>query len=262
MRSAQVGFLLFLLSLTAPAWSRQAQVPSVPPATKDAQALAVVSQSLVAAGGSSIVTAITDYTATGDVTYYMDVDRNVQGNVTLRGKGLNQFRLDANLPSGMRSEAIDGWTTIKAKDGSVHKLHTQSPLAPARLILPYLQLSAALNSRGLSLSYVGLVDVDGQPLHHIQVQRVVPGAPDRYKAISEYLTVNYFVDPSTFQIVMIQDVAPEHRVRQVRYSDFRPVNGLVVPFSISERLGGQDTWIIHLSKITLNSGLQDSDFEL
>jgi len=222
----------------------------------------VVTQALTAVGGVTAITTITDYTATGNVTYYLDVDRAVQGSVTVRAKGLNQLRLDATLPSGLRSESTDGVTSIKAQDGTVRQLHTQPPLDPGRLALPYLQLNSALNSRSRSLFYKGIVDVDGHPAHDIQVQHILAGTLGQYNKMNAYLTVDFFVDPSTFQIVMMQDVVPQGLVRQIRYSDFRLVSGVSVPFSIGARINDQNMWLIDLGAINFNLGLQDSDFQL
>ncbi|SRR5713101_6761767 len=263
MRSARYAGFLCLLLLPFPICGRQTQpLTAPPPVTKDAQAVSIVTQALVAAGGIPAITGITDYTGTGNITYHLGVDQDVQGSVTVRGKGLNQFRLDANLPSGVRSEATDGFSTIRNEDGSVKKLRTQPPLYPARLALPYLQLRAALISRGLSLSYKGSADIDGRSLQDIQIQRILPGGPGQTRAISDYLTIDFFIDPSTLQVVLMQDAVPYHQVRQIRYGDFRPVSGVVVPFSIGETIMGQNTWLIHLDQMRFNPGLQDSDFQL
>jgi hypothetical protein len=276
MRSARFGLLLSILLLNIPVRARQAAAPvtqdqltapqqsqpTLPPVTKDAQAVDLVSKSLLAIGGSAAIGTIADYTAIGTMTYYLDLNRNLQGSVRVRGKGLSQFRIDANLPSGIRSESTDGLTTIKTEDGLVQQLHSQSPLDPARLALPYLQLGVALSSRGRNLLYKGIVDVDGHSAHDIQVQHVIASALGQDSDMSAYLAVDFFVDASTFQIVMMQDVIPNHLVRQIRYSDFRLINGVLLPFSISSSMHGQNMWLINLTDINFNSGLQDSDFQL
>ncbi len=233
-----------------------------PSATKDPQAVSILTQALAVAGGVTAITAISDYTAAGNATYYTGVNQSINAGVTVRGKGLGQFRIDSNLPLGTRSESTDGLTTIKYEDGFVKQLHAQAPLNPARLLLPFLQLSPALTSPGFSLSYQGTVDVDGNPAYDIQVQRVLPGGGDPNSPLSRYLTVDYFIDPSTFQIVMMQDLVPYFAPRQMRYSDFRLVSGVLVPFSISETVQGQKFRLIQLDQISFNSGLQDSDFSL
>jgi hypothetical protein len=77
----------------------------------------------------------------------------------------------------------------------------------------------------------------------------------------EYRTIDFFIDASTFQVVMSQDVLPKGIPHQIRYSDFRTVNGLLVPFSISEEIAGQQDCLIQLSQVALNTGLADALFE-
>jgi hypothetical protein len=263
MRSVRLLSLLFFLVLHPLAWAQQSQVVTPPPtATKDPQAIDVVTQTLGTAGGNAAIKAIVDYTANGNVTNYLDVDRELKGTVTVRGRGSNQFRLDSSLSSGVRSEVTDGTTTVKAEDGTVSHPHTQPPMAPARLVVPYLQLIAALTSRTLNLTDKGIVNVDGSPLHDIQVQHISAASPNRIIGLTAPLTVDYFIDPSTFQITMIQDTVFTQVTRQLRYSNFKTVNGISIPFSISATIYGRVNWIIDLSAIEFNVGLQDSDFQL
>jgi hypothetical protein len=103
--------------------------------------------------------------------------------------------------------------------------------------------------------------VDGNPAYDIQLHRALPGT-DSNNLVSRYLDVNYFIDSSTFQIVMMQDLVPDYAPRQMRYSDFKSVGGVLVPFSISETVQGQRFRLIQLNEIKFNSGSQDSDFQL
>jgi hypothetical protein len=82
-------------------------------AQRDPQAMTVLAQALNTAGGTSAITAIQDYTASGTITYYW-AGQPVQGAVTIRGRGSDATRLDAVLPSGTRSFAVDeGVASIK-----------------------------------------------------------------------------------------------------------------------------------------------------
>jgi outer membrane lipoprotein-sorting protein len=262
MRSARFGLPLCILLLNIPLWGQQTQpMTAQSPVTKDAQAVSIVSQVLGVAGGKAAITAVADYTGTGTITYHAAND--VQGTVTVRGSGLGNIRIDAALPTGIRSEAIsdgDGQIIMKTEDGGVTPLHGQAPMSPSRLVLPYLLLAPAVNSPGFSLSYKGLVNVDGLSAHDVQVVRILPGLSDPTGLIREYSTIDFFIDPSTLQLLMMQDVVLRHLVRQVRYSDYRLANGVLVPFSISEQRAGQPTWQMQLSQIAFNTGLQDSDF--
>jgi hypothetical protein len=262
MRSARFGLLFSVLLLTIPIWAQQTQTATTPPpAPKDAQAVNIINQVLGLAGGVRAITAVEDYIGTGTITYHGATD--AQGALTVRGSGLSSLRIDATLSTGIRSEAIsDGQVTMKTEDGGVTPLHLQAPMSPSSLVLPYLLLTPAVNSYAFSFSYKGIVDVNGSPAHDVQIVRIMPGLSDPTGLIREYSTIDFFIDPSTLQLLMMQDVVLNHMVRQIRYSDYRLANGVLVPFSITEQLAGQPKWQMNLSQITFNTGLRDSDFQL
>jgi hypothetical protein len=254
----------WLVFAVLPGWGQQFQPPQQaqpvtgpPQVTKDAQAVSVVTQTLIVGGGATAISSIGDYTATGTVTYHLSTD--VQGTITMRALGLGEFRMDANLPAGVRSEAITEDFTSKTEDGTVR--HNQAPMSPSRLVIPNMLLAPALNSAGFNVVYNGLVEIDSHSVHDIQLQRVLPVA-DPGGQFREYHTADFFIDPATFQIVMMQDVVSLHSIRQVRYSDYKSVSGVLVPFSIKEQVNGQAIWEINLGQIAFNSGLKDSDFQL
>jgi hypothetical protein len=246
--------------LAALSQSVRAQQP-LPTATKDPQAVAVLTQTLVAAGGLSALAAIQDVTGTGQITYFQP--QNFQSSVTVRGRELDQFRLDATLPSGISAQAIsNGQMTVKLASGKVIPINSDAPPHSSRVFLPYIFLSAALNGPEFGLSYKGVVQLDGHSVVDIEVQEVVPDSVHPSGLFPEYHTIGFFIDASTFQVAMMQDTVPNHLVRQTRYSAYGTVSGILVPHAITQQSGGLQTWTIQLNQITLNNGLQDSDFQL
>jgi hypothetical protein len=278
MRFARFG-LFCLVLVVIPAWSKQPhppqqaqQVTTPLPALQDPQAVSVLNQTLSVAGGAAAIKAVTDYTATGNITYNWNPE--VQGSVTVRGLGLDQIRVDANLPRGLHSWVIsEGQTTIKSEDGTVRQYPPpypvpssdvtpyQSPMFPGGLVLPHTQLAIILNNPRFNISYKGVVQVDGHAVHDIQAQLVLPGQTQS-SSMDEYHTTDFFIDTSTIQLVMIQDNVPKHVVHQIRYSGYKAVSGVLVPFSISEEMGGQITWEILLDQASFNTGLQDTAFSV
>lgn len=89
------------------------------------------------------------------------------------------------------------------------------------------------------------------------MQRVSVGGRD---PMSKYHAREFFIDTLTLQIVMTQDLVPKNVVQQIHYSNYAAVSGILVPFAISEELGGQKTWTIQVTQMTFDSGLQDSAF--
>jgi hypothetical protein len=259
--SARFALLLSILLLSISVWGQQTQPGTAPPpAPKDPQAVTLLNQALAVAGETTSIAALTDYTAKGNITY--NWNPQAQGSVTVQALGLNQYRVDASLPKGVRSSAVtNGQMTMKFEDGSVQLIHTQIAMNLSGLVVPYLELSIGLNSPAFSLSNKGLVEVNGHSAYDIQVQLVGSGL-NRPRNLADFYVRDYFVDATTFHVLMTQDLAPKHVIRQLQYSDFTPVNGVLVPFSITEMTGSQQTWTMQLSQITFNSGLQDSAFAL
>jgi hypothetical protein len=270
MRSARFGLLVFILLLNFPVWAQQTPTPTTSspdqtattpsPALKDPQAVSVLNQALTAAGGATAIKTVTDYTATGNVTYHTAHD--VNGTITIRGNGLEQLRVDANLPSGVRSEVESlGSTSIKAEDGQVGGASFQPPMNPGRFVLPYLIFTTALNSPYYSVAYNGITQEDGYSVHDLRIQFVRPGLADPDWRFQAYHTIDFFIDTSTLQVRMSQEIVPSHNVRKIRYSSYASVNSLLVPFSIREEVAGVERSAIQLTQISLSNGLQDSDFQ-
>jgi len=245
---------------------------------QDPQAANILNQALTVAGGASVINAIKDYTATGNITYHRGED--VSGTVTMNGLDVDQFRLDANLPNGVFTQSFsDGRIGTKTADGNVSwsspaapipgqtpkpipssdSFPYQPPKFPGSLPVPYLQIATVLSTPRYMISYRGIVNIDGHPTHEIEAQEVFKGRGD---PMSEYNTSDYFIDVSTLRLIMIEDLVPKNVVHQIRYSDYRSVSGVLIPFSIIEEMGGQATWEIQLTKIGFNAGLQDSVFAL
>jgi hypothetical protein len=262
-----VRFLLFVSALLLPA-VLFGQVQSN--ATQDPQAVSVLNQALSVAGGATAHRAVTDYTGSGTITYHGNPD--VQGTVSIKALNSVAIRIDATLPTGVRSWAVhDGVATTKHENGarsvaanppnapSSDAFPYQTPLFPSSIAFPYRQLTNILVNPSFSVSYNGMTQVDGHSVHDIQVQRVSAGGID---PMSQYHVREFFIDTTTFQIVMTQDLVPKNTVHQIHYSNYTPVSGVLVPFAITEDLGGQSTWTIQLNQVSFNSGLQDSTFVL
>ena len=267
MRFSRFVRLMVLLPLCSAVWSPQtaAQQGTQPtPAPRDVQAVNVVNQALNVAGGLAAILAVNDYTASGNISYHQGQNQDVQGSVIMSGLGLNEFRLDATLQAGVRSFAVnsEGQTAGKNENGDVWRKQFPIPMITGTFALPSRELAVAFVNPYFSLSFKGLVEVDGQSLYDVQVQRELPGQFDPNGLIAKYHTVDFFIDALTLRVVMLQDVVPKDLPRQIRYSDFRLLNGVLSPFSIEERINTQPFLTINLNQIGFNVGLQDSSFEL
>jgi hypothetical protein len=273
MRLAPIRLMvsLLLFNVSGSAQTVQ-QATTLSPAPKDPQAVSVLNQTLSAAGGITAIQSLADYTATGNITYHWNPEE--QGTVTVVGLGVDQIRLDANLSRGIYSSVISaGQSSTKTEDGELTRYpppyrvpssdayQYQPPMFPASLVVPHMQLATIVNNPRYGISYKGIVQLDSGSVYDVLVQRVLPGQtqPD---SMAEYHTIELFIDANTLHVVMTEDNVPKHIVHQIRYSDYRSVNGVLIPFSISEQMSGQKTREIQLTQFNFNTGLQNAAFAL
>ena len=265
MRVARLVLSLFLALCSSPRLNSQ-QSPPAP--QRDPQALNILNQALAASGDATALSTVQDVTATGTVTYYW-AGLQVQGTATARSRGISQFRIDAVLPQGVRSWAVsNGSGSLKEADGTLQPIPYYNALNLGSLTFPYFGIVAALQDSTTSVSDLGLVNVDGRQARQIHTQRNVDAFKYTQSIVGNLMVKDYFIDPTTYQLLKVQDMAhPAQSLtgsyqHEISFSDYRSVNGLLVPFAISEKIADQETWTIQLNQISFNTGLTDSDFQI
>lgn len=235
---------------------------------RDPQAVSILAQSVAVAGGVQALSGIQDFTATGTITYFW-AGQEVQGPTTVRGLGVSNFRMDANLPDGTHSwVASEAEGSQKNPDGTVSELPWANQVKRLSLTWPYPPILAALNSSSAQISYAGQSSFEGHSAYDVRIEQILPASVDPKGASSSLTTRDFFIDSSTYLVVGITDVAyPEDFSRkryahEIEFSNYQVVNGLQVPFSVTEFITGQKTWTLQLSSVSFNSGLTSSDFVL
>jgi hypothetical protein len=212
------------------------------------------------------ISAIKDFTAIGKIAYNWG-DQPAHGSVTIKDRGLSEFRLDASLDDGVHSWMVsDGKALEKPPDGASKPLPIQNALKPASVTFPLLQLVAGMTDPSTSISYVGLVHHKGQQAYDIRLQKTFPAHTDPLGLRSRITKADFLIDPSTFLILSVRDMAyrrdnkPGESRHEMQFSGYQQKNGILVPLAIKELIGKQETVSIQLSQITFNSGLTHADF--
>jgi hypothetical protein len=258
---SRFGLLIFLLLGVSVRGQQSPTTTTTQIATRDPQALNVMNLALTAAGGVAAIKSITDYTAIGTIS---SEGQPAQDSVTISGRGASELRKDVAQSAGTSSSVIsDVLTTSKDPRGDMETRTMQPPMMTGNFAMPYRELATVFSNSQFSLTYIGLTQVGSQSLHHIQTQFTHPGQYDPNGSMRLYHTVDFFIDSSTFQLCMVDDIVPRHGwPRTITYADFRAVNGMLFPFQIDEVVGNRPTSTIQLSQISLNTGLPDSTFQL
>ena len=260
----------YCVLLTALLLAQTITAQSSPPTAsskRDQQGLAVLAQALAAAGGETAIVAVQDYTGTGQITYFW-AGREVIGAVTVRARGTDQFRLDANLSSGTRSWAVSkGSGTLKEVDGKTSPIPFHNAVTLGSLTFPLAKFHEAALDLKWDIADKGLARTGTQQFRQIGIHKdLLQKDPDG--SANRIQTADFYFDPQTNLLSAIHDQTHPTRTMTVDvphslyFSDYRLINGVLVPFSITEYVGDQRTWTIQLTQIKFNSGLSDADFQL
>jgi hypothetical protein len=222
----------------------------------------VLNQALVAAGGTSAIAAITDYTATGTIAYPAQGPDAV-GTISIKGRGVNQFRLDEAISPGNDSQSINrGRISVKTPSGTVQAVLYAAPTMAGATGMPWLQLATLTTDPNVILIYKGIVTQGNASVYDIIAMRAFPAQPEPHGPFLELGNAELFIDTSTFQLVSAQDTVRGGGLRSIQYSNYNAVNGISLPFSITEEIGSTITRQVQFSQVRFNSGLQDSVFDL
>ena len=260
MRHLLIGFLLL-----APAAYPQTTATTV---VRDPQAVAVLIQVLSAVGGGRPISSIQNFTASGTITYYW-AGKEVSGPATVSSRGSDEFRLDSQLPEGMRSLVVNhGHGRLRDVSGRIADLSDFNAVNIGILTFPYITLAASLADPLTSVARVGSQAPDPQ-VYQIRVQCHLPQLQDPGGALSRFCVRDYFIDSLSGLIVRVSyqshadyDVRKEYPV-DVVLEDYAGMTGVNFPRTIRQKLDGQTIWELRLSSVNLNvGGLTDSDFDL
>jgi len=232
---------------------------------RDQQALTILKQTIAAGGGRDLLTSIRDLTETGAVTYHGDEE--VSGNVTVKSRGLHQFRMDADLPSGRRSTVVNAASgSLTQQDGRFRPIGTQIATDLWSVTFPYLQLIAAMQDSSTKIIYGGLTTHNGVSVYQIRLERVYTSQQDTTGVRGAREGRDVYIDPNSSLVVAIFDelyfggLQSSGAPHEFLYSNYQTENGVAMPLTISEMMHGEAGTTMQFTQVTFNTGLSNSDF--
>ncbi|HLY61021.1 MAG TPA: hypothetical protein VKV95_09750 [Terriglobia bacterium] len=233
------------------------------------QAAALLGQSAIIVVGPNAPSTYLDFTATGTITYFWAGEK-VQGAATVRGRGVDQFRLDANLQAGTRSYAVShGVGALKDSEGNLTAIPYHNTVNIGVLTFPFPTILARLNNLATTITDMGPVtDEAGTTLHQIRVQALFSSQIDPDGSLGNLTVTDYFVDPTSK--LLAKAVDSTHPIQtltvsyphEIDYEDYQILNGVDAPTTVREKVGGQTIWELHITGLSFNTGLTDSVFVL
>lgn len=233
--------------------------------TRQPQGISILQQSLAAMGGASIGS-VNDFTASGTVTYFWG-SGPLEAPATAKGLGVADFRLDSDLPNGQQSlVATRASGSLKKPDGTTIPIPWEESVNLLSATLPGPVILAALSNTDFVVKADGKVTFHGQAAYKVEIEQIISSAVDPKGTFSALTKRGLFIDASSYLVLGVEDElrpsdsAEPARHHELLYSDYRDVNGVAVPFSVTETVSGQRTWAFALSSISFNTGLTAADF--
>lgn len=240
--------------------------PQGTPVQRDSQALAIIAQSILSGGGVELLASIQDLTETGTVTYYFD--DQATGNVTIKNRGLHNFKLVADLSIGRRTVTVNGnGGSLRDENGGTWPINQQSATDLGSLIFPYRPLLEAIQDSSTNITYGGIITHNGVSVHDIRIERSYTSQQDPTGNKGSQEARDIYIDPTSLQVVANSDQihlsgAGDNGVpHEILYSNYQSQSGIAMPMSISETMHGATIATFQLSNVALNTGIVDSDFE-
>ena len=124
-----------------------------------------------------------------------------------------------------------------------------------------------LSDLGYVATYVGHETHEGQAVEHVSVSQTfsfpdAPGAP----SFAHLTQVDFFLDSTTLRPTAIAfNIHPDNDAGldipvEIRFSDYRSVNGAHVPYHVQKFLNNSLVLDFQAQTVTLNSGLSAASF--
>jgi hypothetical protein len=241
---------------------------SPPAASSSSQATTLLTQSLASLTGRA---ALTDVTLSGTARRIAGSDDET-GTGVLKALASGAGRMDLSLSSGQRSElcnlsAATPAGTWSGPDGVSHPIAYHNLMSEPAWFFPAFAIARRLSPSGYIITYVGHETHEGQAVEHISISQPSPFPTPHGAASFEHLTqIDFFLDSSTLLPAAISfnthsdnnallDIPVE-----VRFSDYRSVNGAQVPFHLQKYLNNTLILDFQAQTVTVNTGMAASTF--
>jgi len=259
--------LLVVLLLLSFAYS-QTSTTSSAVATSDPQAILLAQQAQLALTNGL---AVSDISLNASAQWIVG-GTNASGTVTLKAKGIAESRLDISAGNAARSEIRNDTSGPDGQwmgaDGVRHSISPHNCWTPPAWFAPNVLVQEMLGS-SVVLSYLGRETRSGVAVDHLRLNRPSTQTnPQLARDLQKLSTVDTFLDASAhLPLAVLFNTHPDNDYGrdipiEIRFSDYRSVSGVTVPFRIQRSMQGVLNLDLTVTAATINSGLADSAFAL
>lgn len=239
-----------------------------PPSVSSPQAIQLLQGALKALTKGA---PLQDVTLTGTARRIAGSDDET-GQATLKAVA-GASRIDLNLSSGPRIEICNSSGessagTQSGPNGVAHAKAFHNLLTDPAWFFPAFPITHGLSSV-YAATYIGQENRDGQTVEHLSISqtftiRSSAGMP----TIAHLSQMDFFIDSTTFLPAAVTfNIHPDDDASldipiEVRFSDYRTVNGAQVPFHIQKFLNNGLILDLQFATAVLNTGVAASQFQV
>lgn len=258
--SLSLGAIILLCSTIVLAQNPKAEIPD---AQATAQGIALLQRAYAMAGAG----AVHDVTLTGRVRRIAGSD-DESGTAVLKALATGETEVEFNLSSGSQSEvrfnshkgAAGKW---RGADGTSHDLAAHNLAVDAVWFCPALLMRRLGETQGI----VAWQDKHGR----LAVSRSIPESklPAKARELAQHASeMQVEFDPSTFlPRVLAFNTHPDNDAAldipvEIRFSDYRAINGVPIPFHVQKYLNNSLILDISLETAVFNTGLSAGSFNV
>lgn len=260
--------LLLALPGSAQSTTSTTYAPTGTASTNDPQAALLINEAELALMGSTVFSDIQLNTSSA----WSAGATQASGTTVLKSKGTGEARLDISAGQFARSEIRNDSSGPNGQwldaAGVRHPSAVHNCWQPAGWFSPHalVQLLSATDS---VVSYLGSEMRGSITVDHLRAYRNYNSNSVKINSDIQLLsTFDVYLDSSThLPIAVTFNTHPDNDYGrnvpvEVRFADYRSVNGVEVPFHIQRLLQGVLNLDLTVTSATVNSGLSDSDFAL
>jgi outer membrane lipoprotein-sorting protein len=251
-RPLLLPLLLVGLALTGCSSTKTAQNTPAEPAPNVEADLAA--RHVAALGGLEKLQTIRTLKRIGDV-HMMGMDMPL----VMYQKRPDKIRTEVEIPN-MNVEVIsayDGETAWMLNPMMGSAPQAMSP-EQSRNMLNQVDIDGTLvnyEAKGFSVEYLGETEVAGKPAHKLRLTH--PDRPENF----------LYLDATTYLVVKSEGQGPDPQTGQlvtteIYLSDYRPVNGVMMPHALEVHLRGEKFQDIVFSSIVVNTEMSDKLFAM
>jgi len=207
-----------------------------------------------------------DSRAVGSLTLYATEQKSFP--ITLKTKGTSEARTEVQLSDGVNTLIVNQGQAVVEHGGQLRKLLANNMVGWQPRHLPALSLLSRYNDANASVEHLESESVSGSAADVVAISFSPSSDPVLLKHFQRMSRTTFAVDQGSGLVtrvkypVFLENSPRDQREVQILYSDYRAVQGIMVPFHQTRYVDGKIREELQLQSIEFNVGLQDSEFAL